>query len=278
MRRGFTLIELLVVLAIIAVMVSIAIASVTGGREAAHVRDASRAVLQMSRYATSLTLLRQKPVVVTYRKHRIDVQISGDMISVEDIGQPAAPIYMEVDGEEIDQSPFQTEDGDDEDVRNGPAPVVVTKAKSKKSGGDLAAEKAALFFTRSILDPEELAKEDASREFEDVWFTVEVLGEDGKPLEPDQALAMSLPQPRPPSEEQDEEEDDRKGKTRRTLEEEDEDIPISITYESNGNCTPYRVIVRSVGESEDAEGAVVSISRSGKPQIEDEDEWRRRRR
>ena len=59
---------------------------------------------------------------------------------------------------------------------------------------------------------------------------------------------------------------------------EEEDIPISITYESNGNCTPYRVIVRSVGEGEDAEGAVVSISRSGKPQIEDEDEWRRRRR
>ncbi len=98
MRRGFTLIELLVVLAIIAVMVSIAIASVTGGREAAHVRDASRAVLQMSRYASSLTLLRQKPVVVTYRRHRIDVQISGDSVTEEDVGQPAAPIYMEVDG------------------------------------------------------------------------------------------------------------------------------------------------------------------------------------
>ena len=276
MRRGFTLIELLVVLAIIAVMVSIAIASVTGGREAAHVRDASRAVLQMSRYASSLTLLRQKPVVVTYRRHRIDVQLSGDSVTEEDVGQPAAPIYMEVDGEEIDQNPFQPEDGE-EDVREGPA-VVVTKSQSTKSGGDSAAEKTALFFTRSILDPEELAKEDASREFEDVWFTVEVLGEDGKPLEPDQALALSLPQPRPPSGEQEEEDDDdRKGKSRSKLAEE-EDIPISITYESNGNCTPYRVIVRSVGEGEDAEGAVVSISRSGRPQIEDEDEWRGRKR
>ena len=275
MRRGFTLIELLVVLAIIAVMVSIAIASVTGGREAAHVRDASRAVLQMSRYASSLTLLRQKPVVVTYRKHRIDVQISGDTISVEDIGQPAAPIYMEVAGEEIDQTPFQSEDDEERDETGA---VVVTKPKAK-SGGDSAAEKTALFFTRSILDPEELAKEDATREFEDVWFEIEVLGEDGKPLEPDQALAMSLPQPRPPSEEQEEDEDDdgRKGKSRSKLDE-DEDIPISITYETNGNCTPYRVIVRSVGDSEDSEGAVVSISRSGKPQIEEEDEWRRRRR
>ena len=185
-----------------------------------------------------------------------------------------APIYMEVAGEEIDQMPFQSEDGEERDETGA---VVVTTPKSK-SGGDSVAEKTALFFTRSILDPEELAKEDAFREFEDVWFQVEVLGEDGKPLEPDQALALSLPQPRPPSEEQeDEDEDDRKGASRTKLDEE-EDIPISITYEANGNCTPYRVIVRSVGDSENSEGAVVSISRSGKPQIEDEDEWRRRNR
>ena len=118
MRRGFTLIELLVVLAIIAVMVSIALASVTGGREAAHVRDASRAVLQMSRYASSLALLRQRPVVVTYRKHRVDVQISGDSVTEEDVGSPAAPIYMEVDGEEIDQTPLMLEDEEERDRSN----------------------------------------------------------------------------------------------------------------------------------------------------------------
>ena len=269
MRRGFTLIELLVVLAIIAVIVSIAIASVTGGREAAHVRDASRAVLQMSRYASSLTLLRQKPVVVTYRRHRIDVQISGDSVSEEDVGSPAAPIYLEVDGQEIEQSPARL--GEEEGMEGG-------AGRGSKAGGDSAAEKTALFFTRSILDPEELAKEDAFREFEDVWFTVEVLGEDGEPLDTDLALAASLPQPRPPSDVKEGDDEDGDGRRRRSEGEIDDDIPISITYESNGNCTPYRVIVRSVGEAEDAEGAVVSISRSGKPQIEDEDEWRRRRR
>ena len=274
MRRGFTLIELLVVLAIIAVMVSIAIASVTGGREAAHVRDASRAVLQMSRYASSLTLLRQRPVVVTYRKHRIDVQISGDSVTEEDVGQPAAPIYMEVAGEEIDQMPFRTEDDAERDETGA---VVVTKPR-QKAGGDSVAEKTALFFTRSILDPEELAKEDAFREFEDVWFEIEVLGEDGQPLETDMAIAVSLPQPRPPATSNEDEEDDEDRGRSRIGKDEDDDIPISITYESNGNCTPYRVIVRSVGDSENSEGAVVSISRSGKPQIEDEDEWRRRRR
>lgn len=275
MRRGFTLIELLVVLAIVAVMVSIAVASVTGGRDAAHVRDASRAVLQMSRYASSLTLLRQRPVVVTYRRHRIDVQISGDFVSEEDVGSPAAPIYMEVDGQEIDQAPLREDDVE----RDETGAAVVSKAGSK-SGGDSAAEKTALFFTRSILDPEELAKEDAFREFEDVWFTVEVLGEDGKPLELDQAITVSLPQPRPPSSPKEGADDDDgdRGARPRLGSDEDEDIPISITYESNGNCTPYRVIVRSASEGADSEGAVVSISRSGKPQIEEEDEWRRRRR
>lgn len=274
MRRGFTLIELLVVLAIIAVMVSIALASVTGGREAAHVRDASRAVLQMSRYASSLALLRQRPVVVTYRKHRVDVQISGDSVTEENVGSPAAPIYMEVDGEEIDQTPLMLED---EEERDETGAVVVTKPKFK-AGGDSATEKTALFFTRSILDPEELAKEDAFREFEDVWFAVEVLGEDGKPLELDQAITASLPQPRPPTltnGDDEDDEDDRRGKSAK---DEEDDIPVSITYEPNGNCTPYRVVVRSVGDSEDSDGAVVSVSRSGKPQIDEEDEWNRRHR
>ena len=274
MRRGFTLIELLVVLAIIAVMVSIALASVTGGREAAHVRDASRAVLQMSRYASSLALLRQRPVVVTYRKHRVDVQISGDSVTEEDVGSPAAPIYMEVDGEEIDQAPLMLED---EEERDETGAVVVTKPKFK-AGGDSTAEKTALFFTRSILDPEELAKEDAFREFEDVWFAVEVLGEDGKPLELDQAITISLPQPRPPTltnSDDEDEENDRRGKSAK---DEEDDIPVSITYEPNGNCTPYRVVVRSVGDGENSDGAVVSVSRSGKPQIDDEDEWNRRHR
>ena len=274
MRRGFTLIELLVVLAIIAVMVSIALASVTGGREAAHVRDASRAVLQMSRYASSLALLRQRPVVVTYRKHRVDVQISGDSVTEEDVGSPAAPIYMEVDGEEIDQTPLMLED---EEERDETGAVVVTNPKFK-AGGDSATEKTALFVTRSILDPEELAKEDAFREFEDVWFAVEVLGEDGKPLELDQAITASLPQPRPPTltnGDDEDDEDDRRGKSAK---DEEDDIPVSITYEPNGNCTPYRVVVRSVGDSEDSDGAVVSVSRSGKPQIDEEDEWNRRHR
>ncbi len=277
MRRGFTLIELLVVLAIIAVMVSIAVASVTGGRDAAHVRDASRAVLQMSRYASSLALLRQRPVVVTYRKHRVDVQISGDSVTEEDVGAPAAPIYMEVAGEEIDQAPLQLEDEEEHDEAGT---VVEAKAKPKfKAAGDSAAEKTALFFTRSILDPEELAKEDAFREFEDVWLSVEVLGEDGKPLELDQAITVSLPQPRPPTKEGGEEEEEEDGRSKKSSsKDEDEDIPISITYEPNGNCTPYRVTVRSISDGDDAEGAVVSISRSGKPQIDEEDEWRRRHR
>ena len=70
-------------------------------------------------------------------------------------------------------------------------------------------------------------------------------------------------------------EDDRRGKSAK---DEEDDIPVSITYEPNGNCTPYRVVVRSVGDSEDSDGAVVSVSRSGKPQIDEEDEWNRRRR
>ena len=64
--------------------------------------------------------------------------------------------------------------------------------------------------------------------------------------------------------------------------EEEAEPPVSVTYETNGNVNPHRIIVRLEGESEAEEGFAINISRSGKATVGDDEEEgrnvRRRRR
>ena len=64
--------------------------------------------------------------------------------------------------------------------------------------------------------------------------------------------------------------------------EEETEPPVSVTYETNGNVNPHRVIVRLAGESDVEEGFAINISRSGKATVGDDEEEgqnvRRRRR
>ncbi len=64
MRRGFTLIELLVVLVIIGVMALVIGPSFTTGSDMTRVKTASRGVMQMSRYARTMAVLYQAPMVL----------------------------------------------------------------------------------------------------------------------------------------------------------------------------------------------------------------------
>jgi len=110
-----------------------------------------------------------------------------------------------------------------------------------------------------------------------VTFTVEVLGEDGEPLDRDLAAARSLRQPERAKKNTDEEPMDG------DEEDETQDPPVSVTYETNGNVNPHRIIVRLEGESDAEEGFAINISRSGKATVGDDEEEgrgraRRRRR
>ena len=99
-RTGFTLIEILIVVGIIAIMLASAVMSVASGRGAVKVKEATRGVVQLSRYASSLALLRQRPVVITFhKKGKVEVRISGEATGSGEKGAPADPIYLEVNGE-----------------------------------------------------------------------------------------------------------------------------------------------------------------------------------
>lgn len=279
-RAGFTLIEILIVVGIIVIMLASAVVSVASGRGAVQAKEATRGVVQLSRYASALALLRQRPVVVTFHHDgRIDVRISGEATGQGDVGSPSDPIYREVDGEATLTAAEYSAD-DEEPVamgRKGRRSAATTGGKAASenasSSADAPNEKNGFFYTRRVLDPEVLAKEDADGKYDGVTFSVEVLGEDGEPLEPGIAASRSLRQPKRNVR--------NAGADAADVEAADDgqEPPVSVTYETNGNVNPHRVTVRLAGEAADSDGFVISISRSGKATVGDaEDETGRRGR
>ena len=275
-RAGFTFIEILIVVGIIVIMLATAVMSVASGRGAVQVKEATRGVIQLSRYASALALLRQRPVVVTFHHNgKIEVRISGEATGSAEVGKPSDPIYREVAGvatltaEEYAAGNAE----DDADMPNAPKKKGMSQTKGEAEdgagGGGKGSpddERNGLFFSRRVLDPEELAKEDAEGEYKGVTFTVEVLGEDGEPLDSDVAASLSLQQPKREKKNADGE-----------IEQENEEpadtvAPVSVTYETNGNVNPHRVTIRGEGESEMSEGLVINISRSGKATVGDVEE------
>ena len=270
-RAGFTLIEILIVVGIIAIMLASAVMSVASGRGAVQVKEATRGVVQLSRYASALALLRQRPVVVTFhKKGKVEVRISGESTGTGEIGKPSDPIYQEVNGEVTQTAAEIAADAEEDGVDDSADSSTKGVSKDEKKG---------FFYTRQALNPEELAKEDAEGEYDGVEITVEVLGEDGEPLPPELAAARSLKQPERKKLKvevfnsldigrEDEEEED-SGL-------EDDDPPVSVTYETNGNVNPHRIIIRLKDASATDEGFAINISRSGKATVGEEDEDDRR--
>ena len=278
MKRGFTLIELLIVVAIIGVMMAGALLSLDSGRDVARLKEASRGVAQMAHYANALALLRQRSVVVTYTQKTgegntpiacIDVRLSGESMAVAGGGQPAEPIYREVDGQDTSAAGAQA--------------AMEDAAEGGAGDGKSVAERAGVFFTRQILDPDELAKEDASRVFEGISLELELLGEDGAVVDErtaallkDQAegilnnrktaiAAWSNTRGEIDTGKTDDEKGDAGNQADKS--------PDHVIFETNGNCQPHRVTLRMAGEDGKSEGLPITVTRSGKVIIgEPEDE------
>ena len=278
MKRGFTLIELLIVVAIIGVMMAGALLTLGSGRDIARLKEASRGVAQMAHYANALALLRQRPVVLSYTQKTgeggmpivcIDVRLSGESMAVAGGGKPADPIYREVNSQDTSATSAQ-------------AALQDAESENDAAGGEGVAERAGVFFTRQILNPDELAKEDASREFEGLSLELELLGEDGAAVD-DRTAALLRDQAegilnnrktaiaawsntRGEIDTQGTA-DDKDGK-----EAEAEKAPDHVIFETNGNCQPHRVVLRMEGEDAKSDGLTITVSRTGKVVIGDLEE------
>lgn len=123
-RRAFTLVELLAIVAIIGVMTTAAVLSVTSGQSAARVKGATRDVYAAIRQARSTALVTQKPAIITYSN-----EIGEDGEPVARIEITSAKLFNSVD-----RSNLQTITGE-------PPPasaVPVEAAEPKRAAGDAA--------------------------------------------------------------------------------------------------------------------------------------------
>ena len=269
-NAGFTLIEILIVVAIIGVMLAVAVTSVASGRDATRARAAARGVAQMSHYANALALLRQKSAVISFSGNKISVQLSGQGVDTSEIGDPALPIYREVNGAE---AALQSEEEEADEGR-----VDESDAKQEKKGGYMDAG--------ITPDLDDFSKEDAERTFEGILFRVELVDENGQALDATTASQLrseadAMVKKRGPagaawsntSGEIDLGATD-DGTEKPEIRPENEG---RVIYESNGNCAPYRVIIFAATEDgqEGEELMTVNVSRSGKVTIGDEEEKRR---
>ena len=278
-RHGFTLIEILVVVAIIGVMLAMAVASVASGRDAARARTAARGVAQMSHYANALAILRQRSAVISFSGNTITVQLSGEGVDTSEVGEPAQPIYQEVNGETVE--PSVPEEGEDAEPSDEGGAGREEKGREEK-------EKKGYLYTENVLDPEELAKEDAERSFEGVLFRVELVDENGQALdaqtaaqlrsEADAMVAKRGPAGAAWSNTSGEidlgalDNENTEGSKDRS------ENDGRIIYETNGNCAPYRVTIFAATDDngEGEELMTVHVSRSGKVTIGDEEGENRR--
>ena len=89
-RLGFTLIELLVIVAIIGIMLGGAVMSVGSGSASAQMKSATRRVLQLSRQARTMALLRQQAAVITYEEIYDGQSFVGGKVSIESKGETGA--------------------------------------------------------------------------------------------------------------------------------------------------------------------------------------------
>ena len=274
MRRnaGFTLIEILIVAAIIGVMLAAAVVSVSSGRSAAHARAAARGVAPMSHYANALAILRQRSTVIRFSGNKIAVQLSGEGVDTSEVGEPAQPIYQEVNGETVEPS----------------VPEEVETAEPADEGGAQKEEKKGYLYTENVLDPDELAKEDAERSFEGVLFRVELVDENGQALdaqtaaqlrsEADSMVAKRGPAGAAWSNTSGEIDLGALGDEGTEDPESRSENEGRVIYETNGNCAPYRVTIFAAAADnvEGEELMTVHVSRSGKVTIGDEEEESRR--
>ena len=231
-RRGFTLLELIVVVAIVAIMMSTAVLSVSSGTAAARMKNAVRSVWQLSGYARTMALLRQHPVVITYSevwegndfvKSQIEVKAGSESTSsAPEMSTRAARSIYDPEAE-LPALDLEEEEGDSD-------------ADAVSEGTDEAAQEFADVHLKVELDEEGLSrygKKKTVSVFSNVDF---LLGRNRQDKQ---------------------ESDDRPGAggTRSRASDDDDEAarqekrePVSIIFETNGRCVPHRILVWREGQ------------------------------
>ena len=276
-RRGFTLIELLVIVAIIGIMLGAAVMSVGSGSASAQMKSATRRVLQLSRQARTMALLRQQAAVITYEEIYDGQAFVGGKVSIESKGEAGAKPSASGGGQPLTLSGEIPEE-------NG-EPVVVAE-----DGEDNSIAKEQELMEKIIDDPRDSAPDkvdasdwdpDSPRSFRGIHLKVELLDDDGSVFGErksrisvfsnvdflrSQSRAVEAARSAKPGEASSDTKDKPDDESDASTAAQE---PVSIVYETNGRCQPHRIKVWKDGTDEDS-GLTVTVDRFGKTKVEDE--------
>ena len=274
-RAGFTLIELLVIVAIIGIMLGSAVMSVGSGSASAQMKSATRRVLQLSRQARTMALLRQQAAVITYEEVYDGRTLVGGKVTIESKGDVGAKPSSTGGKQPLTLSGEIPEE-------NG-EPVVVSE-----DGQDNSISKEQELMEKIVDDPRDSAPDkvdaadwdpDSPRSFRGIHLKVELLDDDGSAFGERksrisvfsnvdflrrQSRAVEAARAAKPD-----------GTSGNASEKPDEEAataeqePVSIVYETNGRCQPHRIKVWKDGTDEDS-GLTITVDRFGKTKVEDE--------
>jgi type II secretory pathway pseudopilin PulG len=218
------MIELLMVVVIISIMTALIVPTVTG-TDTARITTASRALMQMSRYARTMAVLRQQTLTL---------QITSDgtlSVTAADGSASAAPDAEEQPGEPAEARHITT------------APAAGPEKGAAPDGGG---------------GQNLISDVNAIRKFKQVRFAAEI---DPEALDADEAGTELQSEEKGEEPSADGKSDKPALKT------------VSIPYEANGRCLPYRVTITPDGteEGKEADKMVVIVDRFGNAKVEDED-------
>ena len=264
LRRAFTLVELLVVVAIMGIMVTTAVISVTSGEGAARVKGAVRDVFAAIRHARSTALVTKQPSVVTYSTVSSDGAVFAhvEIHATKLIDTTGADEVIETVTGEIVSQP-----GDEDDEQ----PV---KPVAKGSAADAAADSAAAPQGESIeeilfapVDDNvvkgmrlkvvkgdelaEIAAPETRKSRISVFSNVDyILGSFND------ARAKAAEAEAKKKEEADDKEDESASAAAKDQE------PVSVVWDTNGRCDPHQVWVYPDGKTPE-DGMLIRVDRFG---------------
>ena len=279
MRRAFTLIELLVIIAIIAVMISVGVVSITAGKGAARVKGATRDVFAAIRCARSTALVTMKPVIITYSTVEADGEVMAKIeitsAKIMDTSTDRSNVQT-LTGEPLQGDGYELVHIEKADESKGAAKsaskVGASKAASKAADGEPAAASESegesveeILFApvnedivkgmrvKVVLGDEALAAETAARPSKiSVFSNVDYLIGRFKDAK---AAAKKT-------------EDEAAGKTADKAASAKDELqePVSVVWETNGRVDPHQVWVYADGQKPE-DGLLIKIDRFGAAKV-----------
>lgn len=253
MNKGFTLIEILIALVIMAVLVGTAVLSVSSGLKSARLRDAARVVAYYTRHAKAVALLKQKPVVITFE----------EIIDVGEFTKSRVSIDFAADAQSSSSIGAALGGGTDGQARTLSGALV----SEIEGGGDVLS-------TGDEEGDDPLAVE--PKEFEGIHVQAELRDEEQERrprisvFSNVDALRRQSTQSREKAKKSENEQTAKSAdadSSDGTENEVDEETSLSVVYEANGRCTPYRITIWKDG-AEKEDGIVINIGQFGRPVTE----------